>query len=212
MGSGKHAAKFKLSEQRFLLDGFDFYALLGAELVEGFFDQLNILPGQVFWAARFSGGVSQQVGRVEHGEYLDALPFEKPAPYLGDREFFAGKELERCCAQRNNDLGLDELYLLEEPERGTGFGLERLWNSVPGRAALDNVGDVNARAGNSCGLEDFVQQLSAASYKRPSLQIFVLAGALAHYHQLGIGIAFAENHVGAAFGKATGYACSGLGS
>ena len=85
--------------------------------------------------------------------------------------------------------------LLPQP-RHTGFALGGQRVAVLGRAALDDVGDIAVFAAVKVdGKQVFVQQLAAAPYKRQTLLVLALAGALAHKQHLSVRHALPEHHV-----------------
>src|SRR3982751_224614 len=84
----------------------------------------------------------------------------------------ARKELRGEVAQRGDQLRLDELDLLEEVALA-GLDLVGLRVAVPGRAALDHVGDVDVLAGETDSGEELVEELPGLADERIALLVLV---------------------------------------
>ncbi len=69
---------------------------------------------------------------------------------------------------------------------------------LPRRAALHDIGDVHLLALEAHGSDHVVEQLAGASDEGQTLRVFVGARALADKHQLGVGVAGAEDDLLAA--------------
>ncbi len=104
----------------------------------------------------------------------------------------AEQAARRHRAQRDNRLRLDHGDLAQQ-ERRAGFDLLALRRAVSRRAALHDVRDIHLLALQAHGLDHLVEQLPGASDERTPLLVFVRARAFADEHQLGVGIAFAED-------------------
>lgn len=133
----------------------------------------------------------------------DALAGEPLAADLGHGlAAVLGEEAgERGFAQGDDDFGADDGDLLaEEGQAGfhfVGFGL-----AVAGGAALDDISDPDLFAPELHGLDDLGQEFARAADEGAALDILVGAGAFADEHELGHGVAFAGDDVGAAVAEA----------
>ena len=63
--------------------------------------------------------------------------------------------------------------------------------AVLGRAALDDIGDINFLALEPCNLKEFVQKFSRRADEWLPLNVLVVSGGLSHEHDLSIEGAFA---------------------
>ena len=113
------------------------------------------------------------------------------------------------AAEAHDDLGIHQLQLLLQI-RGAGFLLRVQRVTVLRRAALDGVGDVDAVAAETDHGQHVVQQLTCLAHKGFAQRILPLAGSFAHEQNLGVGIAHAEHHVGAALAQAAAAAVQTL--
>ena len=93
------------------------------------------------------------------------------------------QRLGRKGAQRDDDLRLDAVDLLEE-ERLARLDLVGLGIAVFRRTALDHVGDVHVVAPEANRLDDLGEQLTGAPDKRDPLDVFVGSWRFAHEHQV----------------------------
>ena len=73
-----------------------------------------------------------------------------------------------------------------------------------GRTALEYVGDVYILTLYINGVKITVEKLTGTPDKGYALKVLLLAGRLAHKHERGIAVPYAENAVGAALGKSAG--------
>lgn len=80
------------------------------------------------------------------------------------------------------------------------------WNELK---VLHRIGDVTRRTINSGFCKKAVQELSGGPDEGTSEEIFLVAGLLAHDHDLGIGRAFAENGSSRRLVEWAGLAASG---
>src|SRR5206468_644009 len=67
--------------------------------------------------------------------------------------------------------------------------------AISGRATFNDVQDKDLLALQSHPRDHLVQQITGAADERAALEVFVFAGAFADEHNLGVGIAFAEDRV-----------------
>src|SRR5205085_11062396 len=103
-----------------------------------------------------------------------------------------GEELGREVAERRDDARLDQLDLPEEVALA-GLDLLRLRVAVPGRAALDHVRDVDPAPLEADPGQQPLEELPRLADERHALLVLVEAGRLADEHQVGGGIAGAED-------------------
>src|SRR5207247_2471900 len=118
--------------------------------------------------------------------------------------------LGREVAEGPDQLRLDQLDLTEQVALA---GLDLLWHrvAVPRGPALDHVRDVDVLPGHADSAEELVEELPSLADERVALLVLVEAGRLADEHQLGLGVAHAEDDLGAALGKAAARAAGNLG-
>src|SRR3970282_75277 len=83
---------------------------------------------------------------------------------------------------------------------------------VPGRAALDGVGDEHLAAGKPDGPDDRIEELSRPAYKGASGLVLALARPLANEHDASGGSALARHGIGSAFAEETLAALSDSGA
>jgi hypothetical protein len=124
-----------------------------------------------------SAGRSRVVGRKEPVPSL----FRNPSPFLRN-PLDAQKGLCGHTAQETDDLGLYDLDLSLAVSAETRFLLRSLGCPVIRRTAFHDTGDekdVPRKPGLS---EDFVQNLSRAAHKRPSLKVLFTARRLSDEH------------------------------
>src|SRR5439155_17297899 len=126
-----------------------------------------------------------------------------------DPELLAREELRREVAERRDELWLDELDLFEEMGLA-GLDLIRHGVTVPGRPALDHVGDVDVLAGHADPAQELVEQLSRLADEREALLVLVEARRLADEHQVGLRVADPEDDLGPAFREPAARAGGGL--
>src|SRR5690606_18556304 len=154
------APRRRRSEETTLFGGVDHDgAVLGRQRVQHAFQLLHVVPGEPLGRAALAARVAQQVGGVEEGEDLDAVPLVPAAAGVGDALLGAQEPLGGHVAERRDDLRLHELDLLQQ-HRLAGRDLLGLGVAVAGRAELDDVGDVDRRTGDVDRLEDLVEQLT----------------------------------------------------
>src|SRR5205807_8581200 len=97
-------------------------------------------------------------------------------------------------AKRDDCFGTNNFNLPHEKWRA-GLTLITLWRSIARRAALDDIGDVDFFAAQAHGFDHIGQQLPGAADERLALFIFISARSFANEHQIGSGIAYAENNL-----------------
>ncbi len=107
------------------------------------------------------------------------------------------------------DARLDQLDLPEEI-RLARLDLVGHRVAVAGRAALDDVGDVDLGAGEPDALEQPVEELAGLADERVALLVLVEARRLADEHQVGVGVAHAEDDLRAPFGEPAASAAGGF--
>ena len=102
--------------------------------------------------------------------------------------------------ERDNDLGPDQINLLVQiwnARRHLVGGRFAVAGGLAGRVgpAFQNVADINVRALQSGGLDDFGQQLAGPADEGLGLFIFIRPRRLADEHELGVNAADAEHDV-----------------
>src|SRR5205807_6629006 len=119
--------------------------------------------------------------------------------HLGDALGRVQQQLGGEVAEGDDDLGVDQLKLGVEP-RPARFDLLRLGIAVAGRSAADGVADVEALPGEPHLLHhQLVEELAGPAHEWLAFEVLLLARGLADEHQIGVGVADTEDHLGAAF-------------
>ncbi len=136
-------------------------------------------------------------GGVQQGEDSELVAADGSAADLCDPNLPPEERLCGPAAERADDLGIDQLDLLEQ-KRPARVDLVRLGVPVVRRAALDHVGDIDLAAGEPSRLQQLIQQLARRADERFALAVLVEPGRLADEHDRGLGISRAEHHLGAA--------------
>ena len=78
--------------------------------------------------------------------------------------------------------------------------------------ALEDIADIDIVAGQAHAFgKDVVEELSSPADKRHTLLVLIITGGLADKDQAGVGVALAEDHVGAGLGEGTLLAITELG-
>lgn len=169
---------------------------LGWFFAEVFEDGAEVGPDVL---AVFDGVGAQEVGGVEGGHdrnlWIDmGIRMPRPAD-PGDALGGLEDEFGGGSAEGDDGLGADGFDLLAEVSGACidfiGGGI-----SVAGGAALDDVGDVNLCPVKTHSVDLFFEELAGAADEGASLLVFVLSGALADEHDLGVVVAFSEDGVG----------------
>ena len=112
----------------------------------------------------------------------------------GDAKVRADEGHGRDPAQTDDDFGVDEGDLPVQPA-AAGLLLDAQGIPVPGRAALDDVGDVDPGAVQIDHGEHVVQQLPRWAHKGQALPVLLLAGTLPDKQDLRLLIARAEDQL-----------------
>ena len=129
---------------------------------------------------------------MKRRDQLRAAVLEHAASKPRNRIERPQQRLRAELAERDDHLRLDDVDLPEE-ERLAGLDFVRLGIPVLGRAALDDVGDVDVLALERDGFDDLRQELPRAADERKALLIFVASRSFADEHQVGFGVADAEH-------------------
>lgn len=133
----------------------------------------------------------------------------RDAAPAGEWALLAGEISDGGLAKGDNDFGADDVDLLEE-EWDAGVGFVGLGGAVLRGPALDDIGDVDLFALEAHGGDHVVEELATPAYEGQALGVFVRAGALADEHELGVGVAVAEDELVAAFGELAARAVADL--
>ena len=132
------------------------------------------------------------------------------AVHARDPERAAGEELRGEVAERRDDARPHELDLAEEVRLAGGdLGLERI--AILRRPALEHVREIDRLRREPDSGEQPRQQLPCLPGERQPALVLVVAGRLADDHQLGVGVAGAEDDLAPRLGEATPHAPGGLG-
>ena len=112
----------------------------------------------------------------------------------GDAEVRADEGHGRDAAETDDDLRIHQGDLALQPVPA-GILLDPQGVPVPGRAALDDVGDVDLRAVEIDDPKHIVEQVPGGAHKGHALPVLLLAGAFADEHDLRLLIAHAEDQL-----------------
>jgi hypothetical protein len=102
----------------------------------------------------------------------------------------------------DNDLGLDEFYLLNQVGDAVG-NLVWLGISIAGGAALQNIGKEHLISSQAAGLDDLVEQFPGPAHKGSALCVFISAWRLTHKQDICPGMAFTRHSMGSSTGQFT---------
>ena len=143
----------------------------------------------------------------------DAVPAKRhlllDAVHPRDAGRLAREQLGREVAESRDERRPDQLDLTEEV-RLAGLDLLRLGIAVAGRPALEHVRDVDVGPGHPDPVQEPLEQLAGLADERYALLVLVEAGRLADEHQLGVGVAGAEDDLCAGRREGTARAAEGL--
>jgi hypothetical protein len=126
----------------------------------------------------------------------------------GDAALGAGQQLGGEVAEGADHAWLDQLHLPVQVGLA-GVDLALLGVAVARRPALEHVGDEDVGALQADLAQQLVQQLARPADEGQPLEILLLTGGLAYEHQVGVRVAGAEHHPGAA--QVQRAACAGRG-
>ena len=87
---------------------------------------------------------------------------------------------------------------------GADLGRQRV--AVARRPALEHVGDEDVVAREADPLQQRVEELAGLADEGDALLVLVVAGGLAHEHEVGVGVAVADHHLGAAVAEGAAHA------
>ena len=147
--------------------------------------------------ARRGAPVPQHRRRVQRGnEHRAVAERELLAPQLRDAHLGVEEQLRGEVAQRDDDRGVDELDLRLEV-RTAAVDLERERVAVARRPALHDVRDVDGVAVEPDALDQAGEETAGAAHEGDAVAVLLLTRTLSHEHQAGVGIAGAEDHLGA---------------
>ena len=163
-----------------------------ADLPDLGLDALQIVEG-----LRLAPGIPEEGGGVVQGGHPHPV-FLEPLPVLpGDLEVLLDELHGGDAPQTDDDLGPQQRHLVAEiVDAGVLLGVQGV--PVLGRAALDDVGDVDVfRPVQVDDGEHLIQQLAAPAHEGLTLQVLVLPGALPHEQDLRVPDPHPEHHMGA---------------
>src|SRR3954454_9220707 len=134
--------------------------------------------------------------RMERGnEHRAVAVRELTTAELGDSLFRVEQQLRGEVPERDHHARLQEAELPLEV-RTAGFDLVGLRVAVARRPALDDVGDVHIVARQPNALDEAREELPGPADERDALLVLFGTGTLADEHEVGVGIAHAEHHLG----------------
>ncbi len=154
---------------------------------EGLHDHLDILPDLFL-----RPGIPQQIGRVVGRHQRNPLITVKPSAQDADGRLRFQQGMGRKGSEGADHPRADRLELPDQ-KGFAGGDLLRLRIPVPGRAALQDVADVDLLPFQPHRVDDLRQQLPGAADERPSLRVLIRARRLADKDQFRMGIPLAED-------------------
>ena len=147
--------------------------------------------------------IPQQRGRVVGGHHRNARVEVHLLPQAFEAGLGAQQGLGGDAAEAADQARLQDRQLTLQV-RFAGTDLRRQRVAVLRRAAFEDVADEDVLAGEADGGDDLRQQLAAAPDERLALTVLVLTGGFADEDDVGLGIALAEDGVGAPAGQVAG--------
>src|SRR5262245_17893210 len=133
---------------------------------------------------------------MERCDNTHAIHIEKLPAQLGNRRGNLKHRLSSKCAEAADNLRPNRCELAPEEWIARGDFI-RLGIAIIRRPAFQDIADVDVFAFEVDGFDDPGQQLACASDKRKTLLVFVETGGFADEDEFGLGIAGAEDDVGA---------------
>ena len=130
------------------------------------------------------------IGRHE----ADPVVVEPLSADIGNRECLFGQALEREAPEGDDDSRLDDFNLAANV-RTACVELVLLGIAILGRPAFHHISDVDVVACQMHRFDDVGEKLPRPPDERFALDVFVAARRLADEHQIGVGIADAENNL-----------------
>ena len=122
-------------------------------------------------------------------------------PDACDPGLILGDQLGREVPQGHDHLGLDQPDLLEQIGTAS-VELVGLWVAISRRTAHQGVGDENLISAQSDALEQVIEETAGPADERQSPLVLLGTGGLADEHQVGVGVAGAEDDRIPGLGKA----------
>src|SRR6185437_942939 len=158
--------------------------------IENSTGELDIFPGR----ALPTGIAKERCGVVGDDQRHPVIPVHLSTQFT-DRQLGVEECLRGKRAERENDLGLDQLDLSKEirAARDNLFG-PRI--PVARRPMLENVADEDVFALQIDGAEYFCEQLPRRADERAAGFIFGRAGRFADAHEVGVRIALPRDRIG----------------
>src|SRR3954452_6144003 len=181
-----------------LLEEVQLFGVTGLRLLLGVLGQERRQLGEVVTQQLLDRVRAQSRCGMKDREQQDHAPRDlallRAAVDLGDSGRVARQQLGREVAERADDLRLDQLDLLVQV-RLAGLDLLGQWVAVARRAATDHVRDEHIRALDTDLLEQLAEQLARTADKREPLSVLTRARRLADEHEVGVGVAGAEDQL-----------------
>ena len=153
---------------------------------------------QVFPDFGLGGGIAEEVGGMIGGHQFCAAEIEPLAAEFGDALGGLQQGLRGAAAKRADHFGFDGVNLAHQ-EWGAGGDFVFFGKAIFRGATFYYVGDVDVFALQAHGFDHVGEKFSGTADERFAAEIFVTARAFADEHQVGVGIASAEDDLGAAF-------------
>lgn len=162
-------------------------------------DGLKVGPGVAFvlW-------VFEQVGGVEGGHDGDAVE-GLPLPGFGLDVLVAKQGVGRESAERDDDFWLEGVDLLEQKRRAL-LDFVVLGVAILGRAAFEDVGQIDVFSLKPHGDDHLVEELAGVAYEGLSLLVFVCPRGFADEHQACVGVAGSKDDLGAVLAESAALA------
>jgi hypothetical protein len=135
----------------------------------------------IFPDLSFSFGIPEQIGRVIGGNNLDPAQVKDLSTKARNLAIRFKKGLGGKGPKGTDDVRPDDMDLLQEKGLTT---LNFIGFRVPilRRSTFNNVGDIDLLSLEMDGLNDFGQELSCLSNKKPSLNVLVITRAFSDEH------------------------------
>ena len=169
--------------------------LLTNRAVESLKNLKHVFPDFAFLGRRL---VPQQIRGMIRDHQRRAVVGMPSAAQIPHRSSRAKQALNRYRTQRHDHLRLNNVDLFDEIWTA-GLHLQRRRRPISKRSgrrvrpAFQDVRDVNVGPREAHRLDNFREQLTGASHERLALRVLIRARRFADEHQVGIGIADAEN-------------------
>ena len=126
------------------------------------------------------------------GQHFETAIVEPLAAVMGDAAIGLQQRLESSGTEANDHFRLDGVELAKKKRRA-GCDLVRFGLAIAGRAALDDVADVDVAAIEAHGLDHLREKFARTADERQALRVFISAWAFTDEDKLRLRIAIAED-------------------